>query len=79
MWRLGKKALLTICGWLVLHATAFAQGTPAKADSGSAYLFSYVLVILGIGGGLALVCRPSTRRDRPRTDPNAEIKTIAKK
>jgi hypothetical protein len=72
-------ALLALCGWLLSHATAFAQAAPAKSDSSGAYVLPYVLVILGIAAGLALVFRPSSRRDRARVDPNAEIKPLAKK
>lgn len=75
----GTIAFLTIGGWLVAHGTTLAQGAakPPENDGGS-YVLSYALVLLGIGLGLLLVCRPSHRRDRARPEVYDESKALIK-
>lgn len=71
----GRLAFLTLAGWLAVHGTALAQGLPKKEDNGGgSYVFSYFLVILGVGLGMLLVCRASNRRDRARPESYDEAK-----
>ncbi len=70
MWRSGAIAL---AWWLTLPGYALAQkvvpGSEAAEPGGAmSYLLPYFLVILSVGLGVFLVCRPSHRRDRARPE-----------
>jgi len=52
--------------WAALATTAHAQLPAAPEPEPKSYILAYVLVFLVIALGLAAVCRPSTRSDRPR-------------
>jgi hypothetical protein len=73
VWRGGKLAFFTMAGWLAVHGAVLAQGMETKKkESGTSYIVSYTLVIVGIGLGLLLVCRSSRRRDRARPEQYEE-------
>lgn len=75
IWQQGKSAFCTLAGWLLLHNIALAQGQPqGEQSSGGTYVVSYMLVLLGVGLGLLVVCRPSGRRDRARPEQYEEGK-----
>jgi len=67
MWPSGVIALAC---WLTLHGTAWAQKPTPEAEGGGAtsFLLPYFMVILFVGLGVFLVCRPSQRRDRARPE-----------
>jgi hypothetical protein len=79
VWRGGKVAFFTVAGWSIVYGTALAQGyapnriTQPKKEPGE-FVTSYALVLLAVGLGLVLVCRPSNRRDRARPEQYAESK-----
>jgi len=75
VWQRGGLALLTLIGWLAVHATALAQNVPKKEESGGgSYVLQYFLVILGVGLGMLLACRANHRRDRARPEQYDEMK-----
>ncbi len=56
--------------WCLCQGVVLAQeavGEESESGGGaSMYVVPYVVVILGIGLGLFVICRPSRRRDRPK-------------
>jgi hypothetical protein len=68
-WRVGRAVCCAVAGWLVLCGVALAQGPKKEesADTGS-YVVSYFLVLLAIGLGLLVICRPAGRRDRAKPE-----------
>jgi hypothetical protein len=70
---------LTLSGWLAAQGAALAQEAAKQPENaGGSYVFSYALVILGVGLGLLLVCRPSHRRDRAKPEVYDESKALIK-
>ena len=56
----------TVVVLALLPSLAWAQegvGSPAEPNN---YAVSYVLVALGVGLGLIILCRPSGRTDKPK-------------
>ncbi|MCE5301647.1 MAG: hypothetical protein LLF97_00900 [Planctomycetaceae bacterium] len=71
--RSAATAFYTLVGWSTVAATALAQGPvqpqqPNAPADGNSYVFSYFLVLLGIGLGLIVLCRPGHRRDRSKPE-----------
>jgi hypothetical protein len=74
--QIGKNFLLTAMCWSALHGTALAAAaaktgaeTPAAQGGGSGgWIYSYAVVGLCIAIALVAVLRPSSRKDRARTD-----------
>ena len=66
------QSLSAVALWLMTAGIAFAQATPpagtaASGDGDSmAYMLPYAVVILGMIGGVAIVARSSSRRERER-------------
>jgi len=64
------RLISTFSCWSALAAAALAQGRkmtpPAEEPKEASWLFAYALVVLGIGLGLLIVCRPSWRRERAK-------------
>jgi len=68
------KLFLAVC-WCsaALHATALAQAAKEEAgDKKGSWVFSYALVLLGIGLGMLVVLRSSRRRERAKPQQYAE-------
>ena len=60
-------------GYLMVHAScAFAQEAAEEEPAGRGWVISYILVIMGIGLGLMVVCRTGTRRSDIRADDTIE-------
>ncbi|MEN6407635.1 MAG: hypothetical protein ABFC77_14340 [Thermoguttaceae bacterium] len=69
--RAAGPAISTLIGWSTVAAVALAQGPQPKQSApadGNSYVLSYFLVLLGIGLGLVVVCRPGRRRDRAKPE-----------
>jgi hypothetical protein len=78
-WRLGRTAVLATVGWLAFCGVAVAQPKPAPVGpsiNSSVYVMAYGLVIFGVGLGMLLVCRPSSRRERVRPEQYDESRAI---
>ncbi len=72
-----KMMCWAVAAWMVLQSIAFAQGMglPKQTEKpAGSYVFSYIVVLLGVGLGMALVCRSSRRRDRARPEQYEEVK-----
>lgn len=65
-----SRLLPTLCCWSALGAAALAQGRkmlpPPEEPKEASWVFAYALVVLGVGLGLLIVCRPSWRRERAK-------------
>jgi heme/copper-type cytochrome/quinol oxidase subunit 2 len=75
--RKAAAGLALLVGWLtVAAASAQVLKVTPKDDSGvtgsGAYVFAYMLFILGIVLGLMVVCRSANRRDRARPEDYVE-------
>jgi heme/copper-type cytochrome/quinol oxidase subunit 2 len=78
--RFGRRAaagLTLLVGWLAATAAWAQVKPPAKDDNAGttasgAYVWGYMLFILGIVLGLLVVCRSANRRDRARPEEYAE-------
>ena len=64
---------LVLAASIAVCAVAFAQEVESEGGGGSgggggarAYVVPYTIVLLCVGLGIFLVCRPARRRDRPR-------------
>ncbi len=68
-----KTVSLAAACWLAAWSTALAQEAEPKGGDLGSWVLSYCLVFLGIGMGVAMVCRSARRRDRPRQE--TEIKS----
>ena len=52
--------------WSGVSALAWAQALEGKPDAEKNYLVPYVLVVLGVGLGVLVVCRPNSRDEKPK-------------
>lgn len=72
VWRGVRHLGLTLIVWWGVYGIALAQPKPAEktaeVPSGGAYVAQYMLVILAIGLGVLVVCRPCYRRDRAKPE-----------
>ncbi len=59
--------LLAAACWLGSAAEAWAQGDGAGSGA-SPWVMPYALVILGVGLGLLVVCKPSRRREKAKVE-----------
>jgi hypothetical protein len=64
---------LAIAAWIAVYGLAFAQEAESEAASGGgggggaqSYVVPYTIVLLCIGLGVYLICRPARRRERPK-------------
>jgi hypothetical protein len=74
-WRGGRLAVLTAIGWLASDGAVWAQAFQKRDEkTGGSYVPSYMLVILGVGLGVLVVCLSSHRRDRARPEGYEEAK-----
>jgi len=70
---LGQRAnacLLAAACWLAIGSQAWAQ-QGGGGDSGrgaSPWVMPYALVLLGVGLGLLILCKPSRRRERAKVE-----------
>ncbi len=62
---IARLALLFLFAALVIASPTFAQETDG-GDGGKSYVMAYVLTFLVVILGMAAVCRPSNRADRPK-------------
>ncbi len=64
-----KLGLLTALCWTALAGLVLAQ-EEKKEDAGAPqpYLLPYVLVLLSVGLGMMIICRPSYREDRTKKE-----------
>lgn len=60
---------VAVC-WLTVGARAWAQqGSPTVGGRGaSPWVLPYALVILGVGLGLLILCKPSKRREKAKVE-----------
>ncbi len=68
-----SRRVLAVCFavscWLGSTAQVWAEETEREGGKGaSPWVFPYALVILGIGLGLLIVCKPSNRRDKAKVE-----------
>ena len=61
-----QRALLSLLLWFSLAVPALAQQTGGTDNS--SWVTSYALVILCVGLGLFVICRPSRREKKVRKD-----------
>ena len=61
--------LAAVC-WLTIVAEVWAQqGSPTVGGQGaSPWVLPYALVILGVGLGLLILCKPSKRREKAKVE-----------
>jgi hypothetical protein len=72
-----KIAVIACAGWLLASGSLTAQDAKS-GGGGGAWVLSYFLVLLGVVLGMLVVCRTSTRRDRPRPEGYTEGKDHGK-
>jgi hypothetical protein len=70
-------ALWTLCATALL-AQARSPGGPSSAESSSAWVMAYMMVIMIIALGMIVVCKSSGRRDRAKPEVYGEAKTLPK-
>jgi hypothetical protein len=72
IWRKGTLALATLIGWLAVYGVAWAQRSAPveEVEKGGAtsYVLPYVIVLVFVGLGIFVVCRPARRRERARPE-----------
>jgi hypothetical protein len=75
--RSGKTLLIAFASWLLFAGLLFAKGETSGegGGGGGSWILSYFLTGLAIVLGLLVVCRASSRRDRPRPEAYAEGKS----
>jgi hypothetical protein len=66
------------CGWWLtaVGTTWAAESTTIDTSGGADYVFSYFLVLVCVGSGIAVVCSPSKRRDKSKPDSYSEKKLV---
>ena len=61
---------MAMAAWVALYGVAFAQESEGGGGGGGggaqAYVVPYTIVLLCIGLGVFLICRPARRRERPK-------------
>ena len=62
---------LALATWIAVYGVAFAQEAESEGGGGGgggaqAYVVPYTIVLLCVGLGIFLICRPARRRDRPK-------------
>ncbi len=67
--RVSLFLFVAVC-WLMGGAQAWAQqGSPTVGGRGaSPWVLPYALVILGLGLGLLILCKPSKRREKAKVE-----------
>lgn len=73
----------TLCGtmaaWAAFDVAAFAQSMPAGQEKPEgSYVVPYMIVLLGVGLGMAVLCRSSSRRERATPEQYEEGKFSGK-
>ncbi len=67
-----------LAAWFAMCGTAMAQARPGMPPppppSSNSYVVSYMLVLLGVGLGMLVLCRSSRRRDRAGAEQYQEDK-----
>lgn len=87
IWRVITLALAGLVVWLALQGAVSAQVTAVKGDGKpkpttgggqqGSWALPYLLVAIGVGGGVFFVCRPSHRRDRARPEEYEGLGDVA--
>jgi hypothetical protein len=75
IWRTAKPVVFALIGWLALYGAALAdkglpgaQAAAATPGDSSSYVLPYAIVLVFVGLGVFVVCRPVHRRDRARPE-----------
>ena len=72
IWRKGASALAVLACWLAIYGTALAQRSVPVEEStkgdATSWLLPYAVVLLFVGLGVFVVCRPTRRRERARPE-----------
>jgi hypothetical protein len=81
VWMECRRTLLFLGCLIALSADVLARDTVGKSDSSgnSAWVWAYILVILGVALGMLVVCKSSGRRDRAKPEAYGEGKGTADK
>jgi H+/Cl- antiporter ClcA len=81
IWTACRRVLLFLGCSVALATDVLARDTTGKSESSgnSAWVWAYILVILGVALGMLVVCKSSGRRDRAKPEAYGEGKGSADK